>query len=182
MSRALLVWALFAAALFLPVRAFADPAGDLAKAIAAFQQAKSWHADEHFSNGKTVKVDYVAPDRWRVQPTPKVTELVIGKDVYMVSNGHATRLPFGGGMIRKMIQRLSTGKMTNEMRQSVRDLGMQTLNGKSVHVYSYTSQKIPETLYVGADHLPVQVVTHDKKHPATITYSKFNAPIAIEQP
>jgi len=182
MSRTLLVWALFAAALLVPARAFADPAGDFAKVIEAFQQAKSWHADEHFSNGRTVKVDYVAPDRWRVQPTPKITELVIGKDVYMVRNGHATRLPFGGGMIRKMIRKLSTGRMTDEIRQSLRDLGMQTLNGKRVHVYSYTSQKIPETVYIGAGHLPVQVVMHDKKHPATITYSKFNAPITIEQP
>lgn len=181
MFRSFLVRALFVVALFLPVQAFAGPAGDFAKAIEAFQQAKSWHADEHFSNGRTVKVDYVAPDRWRVQPTSKITELVIGKNVYMVRNGHAMRLPFGGGMIRKMIRKLSTGKMTDEMRKSLRDLGMQTLNGHRVHVYSFTSQKIPETVYVGAGHLPVQVVIHDKKHPATITYSKFNAPISIER-
>jgi hypothetical protein len=180
MSRTLLVRILFAVALFLPVLALADPAGDLAKSITAFQQAKSWHAEEHFSDGKTVEVDYVAPDRWRVRPTPKVTELVIGKDVYMVRNGRATRLPFGGGMVRKMIRKFGTGTMTDEMRQSVRDLGMQTLHGKRVHVYSFTSQKIPETLYVGADHFPVQVVVHNKKKTTTITYSKFNAPSSIQ--
>jgi hypothetical protein len=180
MLRVFLVRALFAVALLLPIQAFADPAGDLAKMMEAFQQAKSWHADEHFSKGKTVMVDYVAPDRWRVQPAPNVTELVIGKDVYMVRNGHATRLPFGGGMVRNAIRRFEAGEMTDEVRQSVRDLGMQTLDGRSVHVYSFTSQKIPETVYVGANHLPVEVVVHDKKHPATIIYSKFNAPISIE--
>jgi hypothetical protein len=181
MFRAVLVRVLFAAALFLPVAALADPAADLAKTITAFQQAKSWHADEHFSNGKTVKVDFVAPDRWRVQPAPNVSELVIGKDVYMVRNGHTMRLPFGGGMIRKLVKKFGTGKMTDEMRKSLRDLGMQTLHGKRVHVYSYTSQKIPETLYVGSNHLPVQVVVHNKKKTATIVYSKFNAPIRIER-
>jgi hypothetical protein len=181
MSRTLLVRILFAAALLLPVLAFADPVADLSRAIAAFRQAKSWHAEEHFSNGRTVELDYVAPDRWRVQPSPKVTELVIGKDIYMVRNGHATHLPFGGGMIRKMIKRFTTGKMTDQMRRSLRDLGMQTLHGRPVHVYSFTSQNIPETVYIGADHLPVQAVIHDKKHPATITYSKFNAPISIHR-
>jgi hypothetical protein len=181
MSRVLLARILFAVALFLPVAVLADPASDLAKTITAFQQAKSWHAEEHFSNGKTVQVDYVAPNRWRVQPAPNVSELVIGKDVYMVRNGHTMRLPFGGGMIRKMIKKFGTGKMTDEMRRSVRDLGMQTLHGKRVHVYSYTTQKIPETLYVGANHLPVQAVVHNKKQTTTITYSKFNAPISIER-
>ena len=150
------------------------------KTRSADGQARSWHAEEHFSNGKTVKVDFVAPDRWRVQPTPKITELVIGKDVYMVRNGHPTRLPFGGGMVRKMIRKFSTRKMTDEMRQSLRDLGMQTLRGQPVHVYSFTSDNIPETLYVGSNHLPVQVIVHNKKQTTTIIYSKFNAPISIE--
>ena len=180
MRRTLLSRILFATALFLPVVVLADPAADLSKSIDAFQHAKSWHAEEHFSNGRTVEVDFVAPDRWRVEPSPKITELVIGKDIYMVRNGHVTRLPFGGGMIRKMVKRFSTGTMTDEMRRSVRDLGMQTLQGRPVHVYSYTSQNIPETVYIGSDHLPVQAVIHDKKHPATIIYSKFNAPISIQ--
>lgn len=180
MSRGLFARILFVVVLFLPVLALADPVADLAKCITAFEQAKSWHAEEHFANGKVVTLDYVAPDRWRVRPNPKITELVIGNNLYMVRNGHATRLPFGGGMIHKMIQKFGTGKMTDEMRRSLRDLGMQTLNGKPVHVYSYTSQNVPETLYVGSDHLPVQSVVHNKKHPVTITYSKFNAPISIE--
>jgi len=33
------------------------------KVQAAFQAATSWHAEEHFSNGKTTIVEYAAPAR-----------------------------------------------------------------------------------------------------------------------
>lgn len=160
---------------------FADAYGDLVKVQNAFENAKSWHAEEHFSNGKTTIVEYSAPDRWRVKPTPDVTELVIGDHVYMVRNGHATKLPFGGGMIKKMIQSVGFS-VKDEIKRSARDLGMQTLNGQRVHVYSLTAHGVPETLYVGRNMLPIQAVVNDKKTTTTINYSKYNAPISIEAP
>jgi len=158
---------------------FADAYGDLAKVQSAFMNAKSWQAEEHFSNGKTTIVEYSAPDRWRVKPSPDITELVIGDDVYMVRNGHSTKLPFGGGMIKKMIQNVGLS-VKDEIKETVRDLGMQTLEGQSVHVYAFTAHGIEETLYVGRNMLPVQAVVNDKKATTTIKYSKYNAPISIE--
>jgi hypothetical protein len=158
---------------------FADAYEDLEKVQNAFTNAKSWQAEEHFSNGKTTIVEYSAPDRWRVKPSPDVTELVIGDDVYMVRNGHATKLPFGGGMIKKMIQSVGFS-VKDEIKQSVRDLGMQTLEGQSVHAYSFTAHGVLETLYVGRNMLPVQAVVNDKKNTTTIKYSKYNVPISIE--
>jgi hypothetical protein len=87
--------------------ALADAYDDLVKVHTAFQNAKSWHADEHFSNGKVVTVDYVAPDHWRIQPNPNMTELIIGNDVYMGQKGRATKLPFGGGMVRKSLEQVN---------------------------------------------------------------------------
>jgi hypothetical protein len=176
MVRALAILAL---SIFAPIVLFADAYDDLVKVQTAFQNAKSWHAEEHFSNGKTTIVEYSAPDRWRIQPSPDVTQLVIGNDVYTVHNGHSTKLPFGGGMIRKIIENVGLS-VKDEIKQSARDLGMQTLEGQSVHVYSYTSRDVPVTLYVGADMLPVQSVVNDKKTTTTIKYSKFNASISIE--
>jgi len=55
---------------------FADAYGDLMKAPTAFQGAKSWHAEEHFSHG----------------------------DVSMIRKGTPTKLPIGGMMSSKMIK------------------------------------------------------------------------------
>jgi hypothetical protein len=168
-------------ALAAPLLVFADAYGDLEKVQTAFMNAKSWRAEEHFSNGKTTIVEYSAPDRWRVQPSPDVTQLVIGNDVYTVHNDRATKLPFGGGMVKKMIQNIGFS-VKDEIKQSARDLGTQTLDGQTVHVYSFTAHGVLETLYVGRNQLPVQAVVEDKKNTTTIKYSKYNAPISIEVP
>jgi hypothetical protein len=175
-TRALIMLAVLA-----PVMVFADASADLMKVETAFQNAKSYHVEEHFSNGRTVTVDYSAPDRWRIQPNPNITELVIGNDVYMVSKGRATKLPFGGMMVRKIIQHVGFSAR-GDIQRSARDLGMQTVGGQPVHAYSYTTHGTPVTLYVGANSLPVQSIVQDKKLTTTITYSKYNQPISIEAP
>lgn len=179
MLRCIAIRWLVAGLLIGPGVVFADAYNDLLKVETAFKSAKSWQADEHFSNGKTVTVEYSAPDRWRVRPSPDVTELIIGDDVYMVRNGHATKLPLGGGMIRKTIQDLGFS-MKEDVRQSARDLGMQTLDGQSVHAYGYTVREVPVTLYIGANSLPVQSVVQDKKMTTIIKYSRYNERISIE--
>lgn len=179
MFRNWLRWAIAVLVLAVPVLVLADAYDDLLKVHDAFLNAKSWHAEEHFSNGKTTIVEYSAPDRWRVQPTPDITELIIGNDVYMVRNGKTTKLPFGGGMIKKTIEEAGFS-VKDEVKESARDLGMQTVDGKSLHAYSYTTHGTPVTIYVGSDSLPVQSVVQDKKGTTTINYSKYNEPITIE--
>jgi hypothetical protein len=161
-------------------RVLATPDDDLSQILSAFAQVKSVHAEEHLYNGKTVNVDYLAPDRWRVQPAPNVTELILGDEIYMVTHERATRLPFGGGMIRKMIEKVMLSAR-NEIKDSS-DLGMQTLDGRSVHVYSFTHNKVPQTIYVGGSRLPVRLVVNDKEGTTTINYSHYNEPISIEAP
>jgi len=92
------------AAVLVPAAASAAPYDDLMTALAAFRNATSWHADEQFSNGRSVTVEYSAPDRWRIQPTPNMTEFIIGNDVYMVRNGQAVKMPIGGAMLQQTIQ------------------------------------------------------------------------------
>lgn len=181
MLRRVAISALAVLPLLVPVAVFANAYDDLMKVQAAFQSAKSWHAEEHFSNGRTVIVDYAAPDRWRIQPSPGIAELVIGNDVYMVRNGHTSKLPLGGAMIREIIQNVGFS-VSDDIKQSASDLGMHTLNGQSVHVYSYTTRGTPVTLYVDANWLPVQMIVRNKTLTTTITYSQYNAPISIETP
>lgn len=151
----------------------------LIKVQEAFLHARSWHVTEHFSNGKTVTVDYSAPDRWRIKPSQNVTELLIGNSVYMVSNGHTTRLPFGGFMVRKMIT--SVAFSARKDVQQPRDLGTRTLNGQRVHVYTYLTRGTPVTLYV-ANGLPFESVVKNGDSTTTIVYSKYNARISIAAP
>jgi hypothetical protein len=171
--------ALLLAAAFAPAAARADAAGDLAAVMSNFAAAKSYHVTEALPGGRTVTIDYVAPDRWRISPTPNITELLIGNDVYMVRNGKTTHLPIPGGMLRATIDQLK-GSLPSDVKSTARDLGMQTLDGQAVHVYSYTSHGATVTLFVGSNHLPVRNVVKASNGTTTITYSQYNAPISIE--
>ncbi|HEV2322838.1 MAG TPA: hypothetical protein VGS10_02685 [Terracidiphilus sp.] len=167
------------AVLLMPAIAWAGPYDDLLKAQSAFQNAKSWHADELLSNGKTVTVDYSAPDRWRIQPNPDMQEVIIGNDVYMIRKGRSTKLPFGGSMIRKTAEEAGFS-VQEEVKDTAQDLGMQTVDGQSLHAYSFTAKGTPVTLYLGADSLPVESVTKSSRGTVTVKYSKYNQPIDIE--
>jgi hypothetical protein len=161
--------------------ALADAYGDLQKAQAAFLNAKSWHAEEHFSNGKSVTVDFSAPDHWRIQPTPTMTEVVIGNDVYMIQGGRSMKMPMGGMMISRMIKQFQVSD-DPEVKKTAQDLGTQTLDGRTVHVYSYAVHGVPETIYLGDDSLPVQAVVKNSSVTTVVTYSKYNETITIEAP
>jgi len=161
--------------------ALADAYGDLLKAQTAFLNAKSWHAEEHFSNGRMVTVDFSAPDHWRIQPTPTMTEVVIGNDVYMIQDGRSMKMPMGGMMISRMIKQFQVSA-DPEVKKTAQDLGTQTLNGRTVHAYSYTVHGVPETLYLGDDSLPVQAVVKNSSMTTVVSYSKYNEPITIEAP
>jgi hypothetical protein len=163
-----------AAATLLPLAALADPYSDLSQAFAAFNAARSWHATEQMSTGQTILVDHVAPDRWRIQPTLNTTEVLIGNVAYM--NGR--EIPMIGGM---MHSRLSNFEMpsVSDFQNTLKDLGWQTVNGARVHAFSYTIKGVPETMYVGTNHLPVQAIVKTSQGTMTITYSQYNAPITI---
>lgn len=181
-----------ASGLFVSATAFAGAYADLVQARAAFVKATSWHIEEHLGS-MTVAVDYSAPDRWRFTPAPNIKEVIIGNDVYMVTNGHVLKLPPAyGAMIAQTMEHKSqsdpyAGATKADIKKTARDLGVQTLEGKSVHVYSCVVRGVEETLYIGADRLPVRVVMSGvmiKGRPTRIVadYSRFNRPIPIQPP
>jgi hypothetical protein len=162
-----------------PVAASADAYGDLVAAQKAFTSATSWHAVEQMPNGRTVIVDHVSPDRWRIQPTPTTTELLVGNGVYLIHNGKATRVPIPGSMLQKTIDQFMVS-YPSDVKATAKDLGFQNLNGRRVHVYSYTTAGTPVTIFVGSNHLPVQSIVKASNGTTTITYSQWNSPsIAI---
>ena len=181
------------AGLILSATASAGAYTDLAQVRAAFRKATSWHIEEHLGAGRTVTVDYSAPDRWRFVPAPNIQEVIIGNAVYMVTNGHVLQLPPAYGtriaqqMARKSQSDPFTGATRADLEKTARDLGMRTLDGRSVHVYACVVRGIRETLYIGADRLPVRVVMdgvmiEGRRSRIVADYSRFNQPIAIQPP
>jgi hypothetical protein len=169
------------AASALPFVAAADPYADMQKINAAFDAQKGYHADEHFSNGQTVSVDYIPPDRIKVLPSAGGGEIVIGNDMWVNNNGKWTKMPsFMARMITGKIEQYRHGLPSGIDASSVKDLGMQTVNGKRLHAYSYVASGAPTTLWVGANDLPVQLVTSSKGITTTILYSYTN--VSVESP
>jgi hypothetical protein len=162
-----------------PLSVFASPADDLTKIKAAFTAAKSWHATEQLPDGKTINLDFSAPDRWRIQPTPQITELLIGNDVYMVRNGKTTHVPIPGGMLRKTIDSFEVAPLDEDIKKSAQDLGPQSVNGQTLRGYAFTSHGTPVKLYVDSGNLPIQAVVTTNRGPVTIIYSAYNTPIDI---
>jgi hypothetical protein len=166
-------------AVAVPIAALADTTSDLQKIKTAFTSAKSFHATELMPDGKTITVDYVAPDRWRIQPTPKITELLIGNDVYMVQNGKTQKMPIPGRMLEDAINGFKVSPIDEDVKSSAKDLGMQPLSGATYHEYQFTTHNTPVTLYVDRNNLPVESIVATNRGNVTITYSNWNGPIDI---
>ena len=69
------------------------PVRHLMRAELALKQATSWHVTEQLPGGKTFDRDDSAPNRWRVEPAPNITEVIIGSNAYRVRAGHVMQLP-----------------------------------------------------------------------------------------
>ncbi|MDE2234733.1 MAG: hypothetical protein KGK44_04195 [Gammaproteobacteria bacterium] len=151
---------------------------DLEQARTAFQAVHSWHAVEQMSNGHTVTVDHVAPDRWRIQVMPDMSDILIGNDMYMVRDGKAMHMPFVMPQIQQMVNQ-NWLSVDPEVKRTVRDLGMQKIDGKTLHAYSFTSKGTPVKLYLSSDHLPAVAIVTSKNGSVTITYSDYNSKISI---
>lgn len=179
MKRLLCAAAALAFAGMLPGIARADAYGDLEAMRNAFNATRSWHAVEKMPDGRTVTVDYSAPDRWRIV-NPAMTEIVVGSDIYMVRNGKTTKMPsFLGGMVQRTLDAFRFQSYDADVKASARDLGMKMVNGKPAHAYSYTTKGTPVTMYVGSNRLPIASEVQMKGGTMTISYSGWNSAIAI---
>jgi hypothetical protein len=183
MRRALMIALAFMAAVG-PVNTFADPYSDLQKAAAKFSAQPSFHAEMHFTNGRVITVEFVGADRARIVLPGGVTEVIVGSNIWMNRNGSWQPVPpMAAGPMTAMVGQYRRSPLLSIDPSSVKDLGMQTVGGQSLHAYSYVGTGVggtPATVWLGADDLPVQVVTTSGKNSATITYSYGS--VTIEPP
>ena len=161
-----------------PLAAHADAFADLQQARDAFNAVHSWHGVEQMSNEHTVTVDHVAPDRWRIQVMPNMTEILIGGDLYLIRDGKSMHMPFVMPQIQQIVNQ-NWLAVDPEVKSTAKDLGMQTVNGVMLHAYSFTSKGTPVKLYLSSDHLPAVSVVTTSSGTVTITYSGYNSAITI---
>lgn len=165
-------------ALLAPLTSHADAYADLQQARDAFNAVHSWHGVEQMSNGHTVSVDHVAPDRWRIQVMPNMTEILIGGDLYLVRDGKTMRMPFVMPQIKQIVNQ-NWLAVDPEVKSTARDLGMQQVDGMRLHAYSFTSKGTPVKLYLSSNHLPAVSIVTSSSGTVTIVYSGYNSPITI---
>lgn len=161
--------------------ALADAHADLIKVQSAFIGARSRHREDYPATGRKTSINFSAPDRWRLQPSPAITELMIGNDIHTLRDGNAPKLAVGGEMVRTMISNVASS-VQDAIKVSAHDLGTRTLDGKIVHAYSYAVQGVPVTLYLRGNSQPVQSVENGMRGTTVIGCSIFNASIAIAAP
>ena len=81
-----------------------DAYAGLQQVIAAFNAVKAYHAEERFSNGTSVSVDFIPPDRIRVITSKGGGNIVIGNDFWVNENGSWRKMPsFVARMVVELI-------------------------------------------------------------------------------
>lgn len=175
--------------------AFANPLGsakdDILAAMRQFVEARSFHASMQISGGPrgdmTNEVDFVAPDRYRMQMATG-TQYIIGDTMHMQVQGRTMQVPMPKGTLS---QWRDPGKLSeNADSMTVGAQGREDIDGTAARkylVHNTQPQPLDVTLWIGPEGLPVQLSTSSlyqgKDIATTIRYSRFNDPtIRIDPP
>jgi hypothetical protein len=154
--------------------------------------ARSYHTSMRIDGGPRGaldnEVDFVAPDRFRMDMKQMGTQVVVGNTMYMSMRGKTMQVQMPKGTLDKW--RDPGNFREAEAGMTAEGMGSETLDGVSTQKYTvhYTlPQPGDSTLWIDDDGLPVQMrVTLDNKGtPVTTTlrYSRVNDPtLRIEAP
>jgi hypothetical protein len=161
----------------------ADPVGDITAANAKFSTVKSYRTTFTQPDGKTMQVETINPDRTHVI-SPQMEMISIADTVYMRFGGRAwQKVP--PSLASTTSNQASLQKLYGNLPTStvVRDLGMKTVDGDSLHAYSVQRPNEPvSTLYIGADGLPSRVEVTTARGTMSMHVYDYNAPITIVAP
>lgn len=159
---------------------------DVLAAASKFQSLKSYHVTmTHEGQGMTMEMDFVAPDRFRMQ-MPMGTQYMIGETMYMNVDGRTMKLPLQANMAQQW--RDPAKLRADQTKTTATALGPGMVDGKPAQKYRMTHADSPgttSTMWIGASGYPLQIVVESKAQPGrtTIRYSRFNDPsIRIDPP
>ncbi|TKR30478.1 hypothetical protein FCE95_10180 [Luteimonas gilva] len=170
-----------------------SPKDEIKAAMAAFLEAKSFHADMEIDNpqmpGGKMKatMDFVAPDRYRMQ-MPMGTQTIVGDTLYMTMQGKTMKVPMQKD---QLAQWRDPGKINeHEATMTVEAQGSDAVDGTPARKYAVRNtqpQPVEMTLWVSEAHLPLQILNRmemqGKSVETRIRYSRYNdASIKIDPP
>ena len=154
--------------------------------------ARSYHVSMKMSGGPkgmmANEMDFVAPDRFRVQMEGVGTQTIIGDTMHMSMQGRSMKMPMPKDATKQW-RDPETFKQA-EAGMTAEGMGSDAVDGISAQKFS-VRQTVPSaseyTMWIGSDGLPLQVRmnTDIDGGPATMTmrYSRINDPtLSIDAP
>jgi len=161
-------------------------------AMENFRNARTYHARMTMQSARGTMVnelDFVAPDRFRMQMQGIGTQTVIGDRMWMDMRGRTMQVPVPPGTSQKWRDPANFEAAKADL--AVEALGEEDIDGQPTRKYlTRHTQPTPGevTLWIGRDDLPVQMrvqADDDTGKPTTVTvrYSRFDDPaIEIDPP
>ena len=168
-------------------------AKDEVKAVMdGFLGVKSFHATMRMSgtampDGMTTEMDFVAPDRYRMQ-MPMGTQVIVGDTMYMSVQGRTMKVPMPKGTLSQWRDPAKLAE--NQTTLTVESQGREAIDGAAARkyvVHNTQPQPTDVTMWIGDDGLPLQIQhtgsANGKTVDMTIRYTRYNDPsIKIDPP
>lgn len=162
----------------------ASPKDEITASMEKFLAVRSYHASMQVSGGPrgtiTNEVDFVAPDRYRMQ-LPMGTQYIVGDTMYMDMQGKVMKVPMPKGTLSQWRDPVRLAENTASM--TVEAQGSEVIDGSPARKYLvHNTQPQPSdvTMWIGGNGLPVQIrassTTQGQAAETTIRYSRFNDP------
>ena len=161
---------------------------EVAAAMRKFWDLRSYHAAMHLEGGPRGPidnaVDFVAPDRYRMEAAGRGAQVIIGDTMYLDVNGRAMQVPLPEGTITQWRDPAKLADAQTEMQVDAQ--GGDAVDGQAAKKYLVRVAKPKPTeitIWIDDNGLPLQIVSHNPLGQATIKYSRFDDPtLSIEPP
>ncbi len=165
---------------------------DVIASMRKLMEASSYHVSMDVDGGAQGRlrneVDFVAPDRMRMEMAGLGTQVVVGETMYMTMDGRAMQVPMPKGSLTKWRDPANFGEA--EAGMTAEALGRESVDGIPARKYAlrYTVPNAADgTLWIGPDGLPLKIEVASEADGKQVTtsmrYSRINDPsIRIEAP
>jgi hypothetical protein len=161
--------------------ALADPTSDLEGAFVKLAAAKSYRVSTAMPSGPAMKIEIVNPGRSH--------SLMDGMEIIVIDNTTYTKM---GGKWQKQTSPVAAGSGASMAQpyatpgpgSTIRDLGMKTVAGASLHAYAVQkSASAPTgTIFVDGNGMVARMEAPGPRGTIVMSFSDFNAPISIVAP
>lgn len=165
----------------------ADPYAAVDAMRTAFAQVRSATAVEHFSSGDVATVNYNAPNRYRIT-TEKSEIVVTGDTEYAKRKGGQWVLSPHGAMHQEILKSVwqLAGRPGTDLHKlyKIVPLGSKVVDGTAVRGYHLadTTGGYDETLWIGANDLPLEAQISMTGQTIDIHYADYNRSMLVATP